>query len=167
MKQTVVPAQVTTVEDKIAGNISFTQMLLLVTPVFFGGLSFILLPPFLKYSPYKVAIWALIAIVFITLAIRIKGRLVMDWIVVKGRYNLRPTYYIYNKNSTTGRMGQPIATSEKTEKVKKKSLKTTVEELDVPGLTKLENLLGGQGATLHFKANKKGGLSVSVKQVES
>ena len=51
--------------------------------------------------------------------------------------------------------------------MKKKSLKTSVEELDVPGLTKLENLLGGQGATLHFKANKKGGLSVSVKQVES
>ena len=97
MKQTVVPAQVTTVEDKIAGNISFTQMLLLVTPVFFGGLSFILLPPFLKYSPYKVAIWALIAVVLIQLGIRIRGRIFLDWIGVKPVCNSRPDDVIYSE----------------------------------------------------------------------
>ena len=167
MKQTVVPAQVTTVEDKIAGNISFTQMLLLVTPVFFGGLSFVLLPPFLKYSPYKVAVWACIAIIFITLAMRIKGRLVMDWIVVKGRYNLRPTYYIYDKNSSLGRVSQSAVSVDKAEKIIKKPAKTITEEADVHGLSRLDDLLIGQGATLHFKANKKGGLSVSVKQIES
>lgn len=166
MKQTVVPAQVTTVEDKIFGNISFTQMLLLVAPVFMGGLSFILLPPFLNYRSYKVGIWLFMTVICVGLALRIKGRLVMEWIAVKGKYNLRPTYYIYNKNSVVARTSPELAQQEKTGTVKKKTAKTVVEDMDVPGLSRLEDLLGGHGATLHFKANKKGGLSVSIKQVE-
>ena len=34
MKMTVVPAQVTTVEDRIIGNLGFSQILLLIVPVF-------------------------------------------------------------------------------------------------------------------------------------
>ena len=74
MRQTVVPAQVTTVEDKIAGNISFKQMLLLVAPVFLGGAMYVFLPPFLGYSVYKIVLWILFALVCATLAVRIKGR---------------------------------------------------------------------------------------------
>lgn len=91
----------------------------------------------------------------------------MEWIIIRGKYNLRPTYYIYDKNTVVGRTKQMETTTEHTEKIKKKSPHKIVEEIDLHGLTKLEELLGGNGATLHFKTNKKGGLSVSVKQVES
>ena len=35
MKTTVVPAQVTTVEDKIAGNLSFVQIIILIITIQF------------------------------------------------------------------------------------------------------------------------------------
>ena len=41
MRTTVVPAQVTTVEDKIAGNLGLSQLLLLTLPVFGGSALFL------------------------------------------------------------------------------------------------------------------------------
>jgi len=48
MKTTTVPAQVTTVEDRLAGNLSLTQLLLLVCPVFVSCLIYVVFPPFIK-----------------------------------------------------------------------------------------------------------------------
>ena len=75
MRTTVVPAQITSVEDKIAGNLSFTQLLLLVTPLFLGISLLILLPPFGVFAVYKIIISSAVTIVCISLAIRIRGRL--------------------------------------------------------------------------------------------
>jgi hypothetical protein len=36
MKTTIIPAQITTVEDKIAGNLSFAQILLFLAALFLG-----------------------------------------------------------------------------------------------------------------------------------
>ena len=72
MKSTIVPAQVTTTEDKIVGSISVTQLILLVIPVFVGGMSYALMPPSLKFSLYKVFLVFILFIVFGIMAIRIK-----------------------------------------------------------------------------------------------
>lgn len=165
MKQTVVPAQVTTVEDKIAGNISFKQMLLLVAPVFLGGAMYVFLPPFLGYSIYKIVLWILFALVCATLAVRIKGRLVVDWIVIRSKYNLRPTFYTYNKNSLQLRRKLEVLT-EVTEINDAKKKTYVHHEVDFGRLKRLEEIILEPKANLVFHATKKGGLRVSIKEVK-
>jgi hypothetical protein len=165
MKQTVVPAQVTTVEDKIAGNISFKQLLLLVTPVFIGGAMYVFIPPFMGYASYKVVIWVLLAVVCLSLAIRIKGRLVIEWIIVRGRYNLRPARYVFNKNSLLHRIRIEVSPQEEViEKVAKKAVVT--ERIEDSKLHKLEQIILEPKADLIFRATKKGGLRVSIKEIK-
>ena len=98
MKTTIVPAQVTTVEDKIAGNIGMSQLLLLITPIFAGSILFVVLPPFFNYSAYKAVLIVIMALFCATLAIRIHGKILLYWVAVLVRYNSRPKYFVYNKN---------------------------------------------------------------------
>jgi len=165
MKQTVVPAQITTVEDKIAGNISFKQMLLLVAPVFLSGAMYVFLPPFLGYSMYKIVLWILFALVCASLAVRVKGRLIVDWIVIRSKYNLRPTFYTYNKNSLQLRKKYEtqVDTTEVSETTKE-SFKH--HEVDFSRLKRLEEIILEPKANLVFHATKKGGLRVSIKEVK-
>src|SRR6266702_3116458 len=100
MRTTTVPAQITTVEDKIAGELSLIQLLLLVAPIFGGAAIFVVLPPFFTSAPYKIVIIVCIAVLFAMLAIRIKGKIVLTWLLILTRYNTRPRYYLFNKNDT-------------------------------------------------------------------
>ncbi|OYW83791.1 hypothetical protein B7Z17_05135, partial [Candidatus Saccharibacteria bacterium 32-49-10] len=103
MKITVVPAQVTTVEDRIVGNLGFSQMLLLIVPVFVGAGLFAVLPPAMGSASYKYVIMAIIAFFCALLAIRIRGKILAAWLVTILRYNLRAKYYLFNKNSSAMR----------------------------------------------------------------
>jgi hypothetical protein len=103
MKMTVVPAQVTTVEDRITGNLGFSQILLLIVPVFTAAGIFTLLPPFMGGALYKYVLMGVVALLFGLLSIRIKGKILASWLVTILRYNLRPKYYLFNKNVTTNR----------------------------------------------------------------
>lgn len=166
MKQTVVPAQVTTVEDKIAGNISFKQLLLLVTPVFIGGAMYVFLPPFLGYSSYKVSLWVLLAIICLTMAIRVKGRLVIEWLIVRGKYNLRPSQFVYNKNSMDLRSFDSTNLEQtETEKAVLNQIHIA-DDINDSQLHKLEQIILEPKADLIFSATKKGGLRVSIKEVK-
>ena len=165
MKQTVVPAQVTTVEDKIAGNISFKQLLLLVTPVFIGGAMYAFIPPFMGYASYKVVLWVILAVVCLSLAIRIKGRLVIEWLIVKGKYNLRPSQYVYNKNSLLNRR-VIVATDEQEVVEETKDRVISIDKVEDSKLHKLEQIILEPKADLIFRATKKGGLRVSIKEVK-
>jgi hypothetical protein len=98
MKSTIVPAQITSVEDKIAGNVSFTQLLLLVTPVFLSGIIFAAIPPVVVVTPFKISVSVFMSIIFACLAIRIRGTLLIHWLGVIGRFKLRPRITVYNKN---------------------------------------------------------------------
>src|SRR5437868_6746891 len=98
MKTTLVPAQITTVEDKIAGSLSLSQLILLCVPIFLGGAVYALFPPFLHLTLIKTLLVVLLVITFSLFSIRIKGKILLSWLIVIGRYNLRPSYYIYNKN---------------------------------------------------------------------
>ena len=50
MKTAIVPAQVTTVEDKVAGNLNLTQLLLIASPVFVRGVIYAVFPPSFEIS---------------------------------------------------------------------------------------------------------------------
>lgn len=168
MKTTIVPAQITTVEDKITAHLSFTQLLLLVVPVFIGGALFIFLPPFANYALYKLGLALLVALICITLAIRVKERLVLEWIGILSRYNLRPKHYFFNKNSAYLRdIPKIVNVAEKDQEtiVKAKTKKEQYRSVKLNKLVTVESAMADPDAEFHFRVNKKGVLHAHIKEV--
>lgn len=167
MKITVVPAQVTTVEDKIMGSLSLSQLMILLLPVFVGAALFAVLPPTMGSALYKYILIGILATICLILSIRLKGKIVALWIVTILRYNLRPKYYLFNKNVTTLRadysdVKQP---DNKTEASVKES------KLHIPRLGTLETArvlatIENPAAKLRFETTKKGGLHVRLTEIE-
>lgn len=168
MKATVVPAQVTTVEDRIMGNLGFSQLMLLIVPIFIGAGLFAILPPFMGGSLYKYIVIGIVALLCCTLAIRIKGKIIALWLVVIVRYNLRPKLYLFNKNTTALRE-QYITKAEEPEEQKprarlKKSL--TVPRLEFHQTAKVLATIDNPASKLRFETTKKGGLHVRLTEIE-
>ncbi|HMR73386.1 MAG TPA: hypothetical protein PKD68_05285 [Candidatus Saccharibacteria bacterium] len=169
MKMTVVPAQVPTVEDRIIGNLGFSQILLLITPVFASAFTSGLFPPFMGGALYKYIIMASVALLFCILAIRIKGKIVANWIITISRYNIRPRYYLYNKNVTTHREEYPAKTDNQesqkiTEDRPKKKL--NLQQLDIPTTARLLATIENPSANFRIEPGKKGNLHVRFTEIE-
>jgi len=170
MKTTTVPAQVTTIEDKIAGNLSLLQVFLLAAPVLITGLMFIIFPPFMKFSIYKFVISGLLLIVFWILSLRIRGKVLLNWLVVIVHYNLRPKYYIFNKNDVYLREDQAATNlssiKTKDSKVRFIAKKASIKRLTITERDHLEKLMAARGASLSFMTTRRGGLSVRITEIE-
>jgi hypothetical protein len=166
MKVTVVPAQVTTVEDRIAGNLGLSQLLLLTAPVFIGSLLFVILPPLFHLAIYKILLVFALFFVCSTLAIRIKGKIILLWLIVLIRYNVRPRYYVFNKQSIHGREMYLAKNVEVVkEEVKKSQREHKKISLTVAEMAKLYELLDNPAANVAFE-NRKGGLYVRLTEVK-
>ena len=168
MKTTTVPAQVTTVEDKIAGNLNASQLFLLAMSVFSGFGLYLLFPPPMKITIPKILLCSLVMLFFASLAIRIRGQILARWLVVIVRYNLRPRLYVYNKNDLFLRdTTQP---KEEVDSVEKKDRKpvVTLSDFQVPvkKLVELEKSLSDPRSALAFETNKKGGLDVRITEIK-
>lgn len=144
-----------------------TQLMLLVTPIFAGAGIFVILPPFFNYAVYKVVVIVIIAAFFATLAIRIRGRIILQWLLVLVRYNLRPRYYLYNKNDTHMRdIPKPEAPQAAVKKAEpKKTHKPALPRLSTAELVQVEQLITDPQANLRFTTDKKGGLRVHLTEV--
>jgi len=168
MKTTIVPAQVTTVEDKIAGNLSFTQLLLLTTPVFLDGALFVIMPPLFKLTPLKLSLGIILAFMFMMLAIRIKGKLLIQWIAVIARYRLRPRFYLFNKNDLYLRNNQlkpiPQPIAEKPEDVELTEY-LVPSFIPTPEMVRLETAVADPRAKFHLRT-EKGALRVYIHEVK-
>ena len=168
MKTTVVPAQVTTVEDKVAGSLSFTQLILLTIPVFLSGALFIIFPPLFNISPLKVIIGVALTLCCFVLAFRIKGKLVLTWITVLARYNSRPTFYIFNKNDLYLR-DLPTNTQAEPEPESADATETVslplLNPIPTPEMVRLETAVSDPRSRFHFKATK-GGLRVHINEIK-
>ena len=165
MRQTVIPAQITTVEDKIAGNLSFMQVFILMVPVFISTLIYVMFIPVMTLAIYKVVLMAISLIFCSILAFRFKGKIVLNWLMILITYNLRPKYYVFNKNDIYQRdvviSSKPlINTSQKikhTAKVKQKNF--------VKDIKQIEKYLKNEKYGLTVKPNKKGGLYVAFNEI--
>lgn len=168
MKVTVVPAQVTTVEDRIIGSLGFSQLLLLVLPIFLGAAMFALLPPFMGVSVYKLVLMGCLTLFSCALAIRIRGKILALWLIVILRYNLRAKYYVFNKNSNANREQfdaknvEPVVDTEKSQS--KHSIH--VPRLEFHEAAKVLSTMDNPASKLRFETNKKGGLYVCLTEVE-
>lgn len=167
MKSTVVPAQVTTVEDKVTGNLSITQLMLLIVPLFLGSAIFIVLPPFFDYAAYKLGIIACVAVASAVLAIRIKEQILLSWIVMILRYNLRPRFFVFDKNSQFNRdLAKPVFELKDDLVVAEQKPITKLSTPTIPELFSVENLISTPEANFTIKRNKKGDLSVYITEVK-
>lgn len=168
MRSTVVPAQVTTVEDKIAGNLGLSQLLLLTLPIFGGSAMFVVLPPFFSYAVYKVVLMVCFAALCGLLAIRIKGRILLLWVIAISRYNLRPRYYVFDKNAIYERDVMPAIQHQEPEQLTepKKGVQPAPPRLSTAELVRVEDIIANPQANLHLKTNRKGELSVYITEVQ-
>ena len=167
MKVTVVPAQVTTVEDRIIGNLGFSQMLILIIPVFLGAALFAALPPVMTPSSYKYLIMGMLTLVCCILAIRIKGKIVALWLVTILRYNLRPKFYLFNKNTTALREEYELkrVDSDSSAPTSKSSRTLSIPKLEISEAFKVYNAMDNPATKLRFETTKKGGLNVRLTEI--
>lgn len=167
MKVTVVPAQVTTVEDRITGNLSVSQIVLFAIPVFGGSLLYAALPPVMEFHLYKLILIGIVALLTGLLAIRIKGKIVLMWVLILLRYHSRPRLYLFNKNTSAYREDYP-------ELPKEVVVKTTAKERTPIALPKLGvqekayiyATLNDPISRLRFETTKKGGLHVRITETQ-
>lgn len=169
MRSTVIPAQITTVEDRIAGNLNFTQILLLMIPVIWIAVVYSLLPPAMDMVWYKLLIMFVITLLCIVLALRIKGKLLLEWAVLVITFNLRPTYYVFDKNDSSQRsIDLPVSKKRPTfalKRVEKKKVMTVAPQIAVSDLLRVEQLLEGKSFSL--RESKKGGFDVALEQIRA
>jgi len=166
MKNTVIPAQITTVEDKIAGNLSLTQIMLLMLPVFSGIVLYAMIIPQMKISLTKIILESIIFVIASVLAIRIKGKLIVDWLIVILKFNLRPKYYLFDKNDHYLRETYlPIFTKvKKAVKVQKANSKVkAVHTINEAQTSKLNDFIKKQ--SISYKLDKGGAINVAFQQI--
>ena len=171
MRTRVIPAQITTVEDKIVGNLNLMQIMMLMAPVFFMTLIYAVFPPSMSFVAYKLTLSVIFFVICITLSLRIKGKIIIHWLSILIRYNLRAKYYIYNKNESYLRTlclptidKAPVA-EKKLIKAKTK-LKVKSATHQIKNLLSLENMIGNDEVDFRYKIGKKGGLNVAFEQIK-
>lgn len=169
MRSTVIPAQITTVEDRIAGNLNLTQMILLIIPILWTMVVYILFFPVMNFVLYKLPIIASITILCLILALRIKGKVVLQWLIILLRYNLRPKYYLFNKNESYLRVLDLPVFPKKQRKLfskapAKQEKKATKPAISFGDLARLDNLIANPKYSLSVKLGRKGGLNVGLEQ---
>lgn len=167
MRTTIVPAQITSVEDKIAGNLSFSQLMLLIVPLFLSVAMYILLPPFGGFHAYKAIIAGMITAICLLLAIRFRGKLIAQWLGVRIRYNLRPRYYVFNKNCAYSRAVVNAPKERKQDEIKPVGSTKPLPKLQLlpKEMIAFESATNRSGADFQFVRSKKGGLSVRIKEL--
>jgi hypothetical protein len=171
MRSQPIPAQITTVEDKIAGNLNLTQIMLLMVPVFFTTAAYAMFPPRMHLAIYKFPLVLIVLIVSLILSMRIKGKVVLNWLVILLRYNLRPRYYLFNKNDAYLRTLDLPVFDKKPRKLFKKAPAKLEKRAPIPAfalsdLAKLQNVITNPKYSFVLKAGKKGGFNVSLGQVQ-
>jgi hypothetical protein len=156
MRTTIIPAQITTVEDKIAGSLNFAQILLLMLPVLWGTLVYAIFIPTMKLAPYKVSLVLLVSAISLVLAVRIKDKIIAEWIGILLRYKLRPKFYIFNKNDITERLVDlPFESAANHKKAVAKTTKRLTKELSIKELIKFEQAMASKNLAVSFRYGRK------------
>jgi hypothetical protein len=99
----------------------------------------------------------IITITFFLLALRIKGKIVLMWLIVLFNYQLRPKYYLFNKNSLYQR-DMSFIDSESRKNFKEKKEKIIINkkiDLSITELIKLEKLMNSDKLAVNFHFKEK------------
>lgn len=171
MRTTVIPAQITTIEDKIAGNLNLTQILILMVPVFWTTIVYAVFSPAMHLAWYKLPLILVVLFVSLVLSFRIKGKVIIEWLFVLFTYYIRPKYYVLNKNDSYLRvLDLPVFEKKPNKffklKLAKKEIKRSLPKLNIADFVKLETVIANPRYTVSFKSGKKGGINVVFEQIK-
>ena len=125
----------------------------------------------MSFVAYKLVLSVVVLVVCAILSLRIKGKVVVNWLSVLCRYNLRAKYFVYNKNEVYLRnlyLPQTLKTSAvKEERIKTETNVQTALVIDqVKNLMSLENFIKNEEIDFRYKIGKKGGLNVAFEQIK-
>lgn len=163
MKTTVVPAQITSVEDRIAGNFTFSQVILLIFALLISAALYLVIPPRTGFSAIKISLIAINLIIFCGLAIRWNGKIVAQWLVVYFQFTNRPRIYTFTKNDLTARsVPQEIVEKKKVKKRVEEKAIITETPLTISEQLQLKSLIDNSSLSMSFELSKKGGVNVSL-----
>jgi hypothetical protein len=97
--------------------------------------------------------------------LRVKGRVVLNWLIVWLKFRTRPSFYVLDKNDDYLRESElSNENSNKTKAViKTKEKEIVLTKIDT---TKLIDLINNQKNSLSFEFNKQGGLHVSMEMAK-
>lgn len=163
MKTTVVPAQITSVEDRVAGNFTFAQILLLIAALLLGTVLYVFVAPRLHLSALKLSLIGCQFGLFGGLALRYQGKILAQWLVVYLRFYLRPRLYVFTKKDLINRdIELPVVKKAKPAgqpQVRANQAATPVSLLDQ---VVLDRLVDNPSLSVSFELSKKGGIDVSL-----
>lgn len=167
MKTTVVPAQITTVEDRIAGNLTFMQIILLVFSLIIGTAFYALISPKLHISVLKAVLIVFQFAILGSLSIRWGGKILAEWLIIYLRYSLRPRVYTFSKSDLSGRDVILPEFKRTQKKYSPESVKTVNKEKhsSINENIATDSLLDNPNMTMSVKPGKKGGLDVVLREL--
>ena len=171
MRTTVIPAQITTVEDKIAGSLNMTQVMLLMIPVIFTTIVYAVLPHRMHIEVYKIVLVVFVLLVSLLLSLRIKGKVVLSWLIVLITYNVRAKYYVFNKNDLYLRDIVLPKTHKNKARNFEKAFLTNEAKLKaklpiIQDSVRIKNFIKNPNYSLSVKPAKKGGLYVVANKID-
>lgn len=113
MRTVTIPAQITTVEDRIAAGLTIIQLEILIIGISICSLLFACTPPTFHGKWYKTFLILFVFSVSSILSVRIKGKIVLEWIRLLSIFHTRSSLYVFDKSDHSFR-----------EKIRKQSIKT-------------------------------------------
>jgi hypothetical protein len=119
---------------------------------------YILLAPSMKLTSFKLVLIIISTATSGILALRIKDKIVAEWLGVLLKYRLRPKYYLFNKNDLTGRtLDIPELPVEQitVKKSLKKISKAQNMNLDILDQVRFEHLIASGKVALNYQLSKK------------
>ena len=167
MKRSIVPAQITTVEDRVLGNLTPYQAGLISLPLIFGVLFYATLPPHFHLKLYKICLIAGLELTGAILSIRVNDQMLIFWLITRLRYNLRPRYYVYDKNDTYLRDMNVIAPVKAEKKsVREDAAPAEIQDVTVHDAVRIEEIMADERVNLRFKTTRNGRLHVVANEIK-
>jgi hypothetical protein len=151
MRISIVPAEMTSIQDKIIGDLNMNQVILLSTPLIFTILVYLFIPPFSKLSLLKMIVCSISIISLAILSIKIDGKILLEHLKILISFFNRPRIYLNTISEIQPDIGISI------ENEIENNIITPPEILDrekIFNLKKKDKLI--------FNLNKKGDLDAKV-----
>ena len=163
MKTTVVPAQITTVEDKIAGSLNFIQIMLLIASLILGATIYGVIPPRIHLTTFKLVLIVLQFSLLGGLALRIKGKILAEWLTIIFKFLARPRIYIYSKKDLSQRT---ILTPKRLTPNDNSMTKShNIDDSEERNQKMNDEYFDDSNVSISVKPGKKGGLDVSLHEI--
>jgi len=169
MTAVAVPAQITTVEDKVFAGLTPLQLTLMAIPLCIGFLAYAALPPNFHMVVYKLAGVIFLELIGLIASLRIKDEVLLRLVVTRLHYNLRPRYYVYDKNDSYLRnIPQAVTLTPLTEvsgSTKTVKTDTARPKLDMAQVVKMEDIMADPRAKMRFVMGKEG-TNVIIREIK-